>query len=570
MKVDHIIALCCKQDAKTWSFANKAIIKFIPAKRYTLIVPDAELELFNEITSRQFHIEPESKYTTYFEELLLKKLPEEGGSQSRWYLQQFIKLEILNQLETNQVAVLWDGDTIPLQPIHFFDGSGKLQYFVGSENHLPYFQTIHNLLNIDRQILYSFISQSFPIRTQWFQEFKKVIESRFGKPWFEAILNSINFSQSNAFSEYETLGNFIAKNHSNEICFTHEPWLRLGNSVIGDVSLINSSTAQQKLSQYQYVSFEKWDRAKPYFLKVVLPFFIHTFIFPSLNKALTWKLIRTLYYKFLQSQGILKINSGVGMFSCCTARLQEILTYFNTNHTLPKIVDSREQFSRYKDHNGHDVSADLFSTSDQVQIYWAGVPIKITDFPNEEQFSIYKDINFEKLKPFIDKYFSPSKIITKAVSNLAKSCQIDLNNTCVIRFRGTDKEEETIQPSYEAMLSKALYIKVKYPTIQFAIQTDDDDFRQFIYKAIGENCFEVENTNWTGWTGNIGYIDFYASILLLSKSKCIITTSGNGELWMILFRGNVEGVVQYLQHKEIIYGKHNPSFVQGQTNFWVE
>lgn len=570
MMIDEIISLCCKQDAKTWLFANKAIIKFIPAKKYTVIVPDPEIALFQDISNPQFTIQPESFYSEGFHAKIASHLPSHRHTHIRWYLQQFIKLEILNRLKENINAVLWDGDTVPLEFINFIDDDGKLRYFVGVENHHPYFETVKQLLDIDRQVSHSFISQSFPIKSQWFQEFKKTVEYRSGKPWFEAILNAINFSQNNAFSEYETLGNFIALNHPNEISFSHEPWLRLGNSEIGDVSLLNASISLNKLGSYKYVSFEKWDRARPYFLKVILPIFMQKKISPVLARILKWKFIRNVYIKFLFHNGILKIDSGVGLFSCCTNRLKEILIFFNSNHTTPKFVDSFEQFSRYKDNQEHDVSRDLFLTKNHVPIDWTGVPINITDTLDEEQFSNYKKINFKELKPFIDKYFSPSKLVTNSVNNLTVSSKFEPDKTCVIRFRGTDKEEETIQPSYKEILAKALSLKAINSDLQFAIQTDDAKFRKFIFNALGRDCFEVEKVSWNGWMGDKDYINFYASILLLSKSKYIITTSGNGELWMILFRGNTEGVMQYLQHKEIIYGKHNPSFLQGQTNFWIE
>lgn len=569
MMIDEIISLCCEQDAKTWAFANKSIIKYIPSKKYSVIVPDDEVVLFKSISDARFNIEPESKYSQYFESLIKSHLPEGKLTQTHWYLQQFVKLELLNQLNNNELAVLWDGDTIPLQPINFIDHSGKLLYFIGNENHPPYFKTINKLLGIQKQLPYSFIAQSFPIKSQWFKEFKTAIEQRSGKSWIEAIIDSIDFSQSNAFSEYESLGSFIAKNHPDEISFLQDPWLRLGNSLIGDVSLLNSSTAVQKLAPYKYVSFEKWDRAKPVFFKVTIPIFNDQVVKPIFTKLLNIRNIRTIYTQFLQSMGTLKIDAGVGIFSCCTVRLESILAYFNQHHTTPKIVDSSTQFSYYKENINENISKDLFAQREDVTIQWDGQPIKITQSSDEQQFSNYHNICFATITPFIKKYFSPSNLITNTVEQLEASSKIDYENTCVIRYRGTDKEAETVQPPFSEILDKALAIKEKHPLIQFAVQTDDKEFRKFIYRALGDCCFEVENSTWEGWSGKKDFIDFYASIFLLSKCKYLITTSGNGELWLMLFRGHANGVYQYLQHKEFVYGLPNKSYTPGKTSFWI-
>jgi len=570
MKLDAIISLCCKKDAKTWSFANKAIIKYIPAKQYTVIVPDSDVILFEKISDQKFIVKPESLFSKKFQQVIADRLPSHEYEHISWYLQQFIKLELLDQLNENTNAVLWDGDTVPLEPINFIENDGKLLYFTGTENHHPYFETIKKLLDIDRQVSHSFISQSFPIKSQWFQEFKKTIENRSGSSWYEAIIDAINFSHSNAFSEYETLGNFIAKQHPGEISFSHDPWLRLGNSLIGDIRLIKSSGAQQKLAPYKYVSFEKWDRAKPTFFKVTLPLLNQKIIKPGLNKPLKNRSINNFYEKLLQNRGTLTINNGVGIFSCCTVRLESVLKYFNLHHTTPKVVDSSNQFSFYKETVDENISKDLFAQRDDIRIEWHGKPIQVTKALDEQQFSNYQEICYRELSPFIQKYFSPSKLIINAVSQLEASSKIDHRNTCVIRYRGTDKEAETVQPKFVEILTKALAIQAKHPSIHFAIQTDDQEFRKFIYRSLGDCCFEVETTTWEGWSGNKDYIDFYASIFLLSKCKYIITTSGNGELWMMLFRGNANGVFQYLQHKEIVYGLPNKSFNPDQTSFWIE
>jgi hypothetical protein len=63
---------------------------------------------------------------------------------------------------------------------------------------------------------------------------------------------------------------------------------------------------------------------------------------------------------------------------------------------------------------------------------------------------------------------------------------------------------------------------------------------------------------------------FGAVVKIFSKSKYIITTSGNGEMWFAILRGNAKGIYQYLSPKEYIYGVHNKTYDPKQTNFWIE
>ena len=570
MILDELIVFSCNKDASTWKIAGPRILKRIPAKKYTLIVPDEDLDVFHGISNKQFEIEAESIYSSGVYQDILRRIPDDKRDSVQWYSQQFIKLLAASKRSSEQSIAIWDGDTAPLKPIQFIDSQGRLNYFTGTEAHDAYFETIQRLLGINKLINVSFIAQCFALKVSWIHRFINEIESRSGKTWTEAILESIDFTQENAFSEYETLGTFITHHYPKEINLLSAPWYRLGNSLIGDAQLIDSKLAIAKLTPYHYVSFEVWDRPKPHLLKSSLPIFLEKKIKPVLQKLRKKKWFGYPYKQYQLSKGILEISSGVGIFSCCTLRLEEILKYFNAKHSTPKLVDCHDQFGFYKDGLDTDISQDLFAVRNDVVIAWNGKQVTITDSLDEQQFSNYQELNFKEVSPFIEKYFSPTEIISNAIAGLKSSSKIDYKNTCVIRFRGTDKEAETVQPSFEQMLNKALELKSKNLNLRFAIQTDDTKFRTFIFDALGKDCFSVEKTAWAGWDGNKDYIDFYASILLLSKCKYIITTSGNGELWMMLFRGHANGVYQYLQHKELVYGKLNKSYRSEQTSFWIE
>jgi len=265
------------EDALTWEVASTQIVKHIPAKKYTVIVPDNSIHHFRNISHRDYQIEPESLYAKQYQNKLIEALPPQAKTQHQWYLQQFIKLLAIANRPAEKNILIWDGDTVPLKPLNFFSSEGKLRYYLGVERHSPYFETIERLLDIPKQTPLSFIAQNFPINTTWFIDFCQFIEKQSQIAWGDAILNAIDFSVPNSFSEYETLGTFIFSRYKDRVEFNENSWQRHGNSMIGSIELLNTKHALNTLYQYDYVSFEKWDRRKPYLTKVALPIFVEKF-----------------------------------------------------------------------------------------------------------------------------------------------------------------------------------------------------------------------------------------------------------------------------------------------------
>ncbi|MBU3538232.1 DUF6492 family protein [Polynucleobacter sp. UK-Gri1-W3] len=282
--IDQVICVCCKRDAQAWEIASSYIVRNLKARHYKVYVPDADLELFQEISAKPFQVIGESIYTSQFAAEIKRRLDAKIASQFGWYLQQFIKLSAVNDCLPDEIVLIWDADTIPLKPLSFIDHQGRLIYYKGAEYHHPYFETVMRLLHLSKKIRFSFIAQCFVLKAAWLQECFREIELRHGMPWVPALLNSIRFDEGNSFSEYETIGTFISHRHSSEIVYTDRKWLRLGNSAIGHPAFLGPNIIADQLNDYDYASFEKWDKAKPYFLKVSLPYFFRVYL-PSLFKS---------------------------------------------------------------------------------------------------------------------------------------------------------------------------------------------------------------------------------------------------------------------------------------------
>jgi hypothetical protein len=223
-----LITTICRRDIKVFSHSLSRIKKCINPRLIHVCTPDKDFELVlkaahghdNVTIYKDSDLIPKPESIQIQLELDHRQLPQMYG----WYAQQFIKIRLISQLADNELALIWDGDTIPLRPLQF-QRSGKILHFVGNEYHEPYFQTLHNSLGITKQTPHSFISQCFPLRPL---AVKKFIAELGGEQWILNTLRALSDTSDCRFSEYESLGNFILARQLYDIEFLQVPWERNG------------------------------------------------------------------------------------------------------------------------------------------------------------------------------------------------------------------------------------------------------------------------------------------------------------------------------------------------------
>jgi len=251
-------------------------------------------------------------------------------------------------------------------------------------------------------------------------------------------------------------------------------------------------------------------------------------------------------------------NRTAGFFSNCSVRLEKIINFFNENNDLPQKVNSSKQFRNYKE-DVSDLKEDLASWFFEQQ----NVQKNITkvQFYSFFQFAKYKDIDFKRITPFVEKYFSPSVAIKNIIRILEEKYLIDYENTCSVHYRGNDKCIETGISGYEEFFNKAKQILQQYPNIKFLIQTDELEFAAEFKQRFTNSFFFEElsmiNHNTESSVHHSLPRDkrkehasyFLAAIIIMSKTKHLITYSGNSGFWTVLYRGSAENVYQYLKNK---------------------
>lgn len=250
-----------------------------------------------------------------------------------------------------------------------------------------------------------------------------------------------------------------------------------------------------------------------------------------------------------KAPGTLVINHSSGFFSCCSLRLEKIVEYYNQYLQLPLIVDSSQQFLLYKP----SVCEDYFLTVPTVRIN------QRTAFENWYQFMSYGTLQFSSVLPFVRKYFSPTPAIETIVTTMEKKYLIDYKNTCVLFFRGNDKATETQLPSYNDYSIRGKAILQANPKIRFIVQSDEVEFVAAMKQAFGSSIIvftdEARMISKESTSVDIVFKEenhlfskyFLAIVLIMSKSRLVICNSGNISLWLVLYRGSMEGVQQYLK-----------------------
>jgi hypothetical protein len=252
---------------------------------------------------------------------------------------------------------------------------------------------------------------------------------------------------------------------------------------------------------------------------------------------------------------ILIINHNAGFFSNCSVKLVRIINYFNEYKKLPENVDSSVQYNFYK-HKAGDITYNFFKHPTEIDLDIKYLlKIKTGDY----QFLAFKKyIDFPNINPFIKKYFTVSEDINNIKEKLIEKYCINLNKTIAILYRTGDKKKEMEIISNLDMIKKIKDLKGKFPDHRILVQSDDINFFNIV-KSLWKDSIEINEIKKppASYVGNPwSYIPilerenqaqiFLAIMQIIAKSDKIILNSGNVGIWAAYFRGNTEGIYQYV------------------------
>ena len=248
-----------------------------------------------------------------------------------------------------------------------------------------------------------------------------------------------------------------------------------------------------------------------------------------------------------------------------------IQNIIHKNKLSVNIILNNNNF-KFDNNNKEDITYDYFehyaNIEDNIDTQ------NIIDYHWDHQFLDYSTLDYTRIYPLIEKYFSPSNNINEIVNNIERKYNLIYENICVLFYRGNDKIRETKLCEYDDYLKYANEIINKNANIIFLIQSDETEFIDFIRDNLPDNSFyfkdEIRHMNKCNDTVDITMSStnndfskkYLAITIIMSKCKYIICGSGNCSIWIMFYRRNSNNVIQYLNgtffnHIDMIKDKNN-------------
>lgn len=187
-----------------------------------------------------------------------------------WYFQQFLKMFWCFHPFCSDYYTVWDADTFPLKTIELFSNENKPYIHTKTENHIAYFETIEKLLDMKKEVDYSFISEKMTFSKKIMQELLNEISKAkvSGNSIIEKIILTANISSNEfGFSEFETYGTYVHYKYPDFYQIQNLKSYRNAARYVGlnpnkyDIALLGRF--------FDTASFERWDIPKKWFV----PFF---------------------------------------------------------------------------------------------------------------------------------------------------------------------------------------------------------------------------------------------------------------------------------------------------------
>lgn len=301
-----VIILATKKNLKTLRIMVPYCFENLPCKSIVVIANKRDIRELEGIKNINV-IDEESIYEglSYSNvENIIKSITSEKV-RIGWYLQQFLKLA-WSYKTTDEKYIVIDADTIPLNKISFENERGIDLFTTKIEYNKPYFTTIENLFNctIDKQINGSFVAEHMLFRKTFVLEMLDAIMNNtniHGESFYEKILRSIKPSDLSAsgFSEFETYGNYVFKNHRDQV---EERKIRTQREA---VFILGSNPSRDELvwaaKDYDLISIEVNDYKNTLMTRLVkLPIVRKHFHMKTLARYRTR--VRTLYRTITRKQ----------------------------------------------------------------------------------------------------------------------------------------------------------------------------------------------------------------------------------------------------------------------------
>ena len=171
---------------------------------------------------------------------------------SGWLFQQLLKLSG-RLISSQEFYLVLDADTVLIQP-QVFEIDGRQLLLHSDEYHKPYFDLYTRLFGVAAPVFFSFVSHVMLFDQDKLHQIKTYLETKFGKPWYKAIIDNTDKNEVSGFSEYELYGQWMVQNYPNRI--TREYWF---NVTLPRTELADFDSKKTELAKkYRMISFHDY------------------------------------------------------------------------------------------------------------------------------------------------------------------------------------------------------------------------------------------------------------------------------------------------------------------------
>lgn len=165
----------------------------------------------------------------------------------------------------------------------------------------------------------------------------------------------------------------------------------------------------------------------------------------------------------------------------------------------------------------------------------------------------YGELDISLISDALNGLLTPSESVQSLKAEISKQYGIATSSTLGVHFRATDKVSESPTPSISQVMRAVDFALAESPTLRIVVLTDDFDFADTFSKLYPSAVLLTNLPYSSSGTGahflggkNLKKqgIVFFASTLLISECEKVITHTGNGALWEVIYRGTFNGVTQ--------------------------
>jgi hypothetical protein len=261
----ELLILTIERDVEKLAFGMPLLRRYLSPSRTVFVASKACLTCLESagIPQEGDLTIPEDEILGGLQLSFVRELLKARGADPRrcgWYFKQLVIFAYAARPEAAELYLVWDADTVPLREMSFFDQEGRVIFDVAPDLHLPYFETMKNMIGVERQVDYSFISDHMLLEKKIaLALIDRIVGGQVptGEVLARKALSAISdegLIGSCGFSEYETYGNFVAANFPDRFVVRQSSRTRMGSSFFG---LPPSRTGLFALSlKYSWANFE--------------------------------------------------------------------------------------------------------------------------------------------------------------------------------------------------------------------------------------------------------------------------------------------------------------------------